>query len=404
MNRDLRRAAVRLSVQMGVILLTFALVLGALVFFVVSQSQQAAAVGALYEAAEGTPRDTPTGVYFSVLDGGRWMLPVDAPAGLPDESAVSRLEDTGADQVSEVTTGEDNLMVLTTRERGVIVQVAINRHEDREELDRLLGGLLLAGGLALVLATALAAWLARRAIRPLADALALQRRFIADASHELRTPLTLLSTRAQLLRRTLGAEEGVAGDATRSRVDEMVEDAKALGDILDDLLIASDPRRSAETEIIDLPSAADRAVDTLRTAAEERGITLTRAGQPGVVVHGSRVPIQRMFSALISNALDYARTEVTVSVSAVRGSAVITVRDDGPGFSAGDDERMFERFASDRVAGSPDDEPRHYGLGLALVAEIAAQHGGRVRADRVQDGGGGAQITVELPRAAGGAV
>lgn len=399
MNRDLRRAVVRLSVQMGLILLGFALVLGALVFFVVSQTQRAAAVGALYEAAEGSPRDTPSGVYFSVFADGRWMLPEDAPAGLPDEVAATRLEDTGADQISEVNSGEDSLLVLTTRERGAIVQIALNRHEDQEELDRLLGGLLFAGGLALVLASALAAWLARRAITPLADALTLQRRFIADASHELRTPLTLLSTRAQLLRRSLSAPDSAAGDSDRARVDEMVEDAKTLGDILDDLLIASDPRRTAETEVIDLSAIADRAVETLRTAADQRGITLRRTGKAGIAIRGSRVSINRLFTALISNALDYAHTEVIVAVTTAGGTAAITVRDDGPGFAAGAEERIFERFASQRTVESAADEPRHYGLGLALVAEIAVQHGGRVRADRA--GEGGAEITVDLPRATG---
>lgn len=399
MNRDLRRAAVRLSLQMGVILLGFALVLGALVFVVVSQTQRAAAVGALYEAAEGSPRDTPSGVYFSVFADGRWMLPENAPAGLPDEDAAARLEDTGADQISEVNSGEDSLLVLTTRERDAIVQIALNRHEDQEELDRLLVGLLLAGGLALVLAAALAAWLARRAITPLADALILQRRFIADASHELRTPLTLLSTRAQLLRRSLSAPDSAAGDSDRARVDEMVEDAKALGDILDDLLIASDPRRTASTEVIDLSAVADQAIETLRTAADQRGITLTRTGESGVVIRGSRVSIQRLFTALITNALDYARSEVTVVVQTAGGDASITVRDDGPGFAAGAEERVFERFASERTVDTAVDEPRHYGLGLALVAEIAMQHGGRVRAGR--SGEGGAEITVDLPRVRG---
>ncbi len=100
--------------------------------------------------------------------------------------------------------------------------------------------MLVAGGLGLVLAVLAGAWFARRAVRPLAAALALQRRFVADASHELRTPLTLLSTRTQLLRRHL--RRGADADELTGEVDGVVTDARQLADILDDLLLAADTR------------------------------------------------------------------------------------------------------------------------------------------------------------------
>ena len=115
------------------------------------------------------------------------------------------------------------------------------QHQERE---RILGALGLAGGVGLVLATLLAAVLARRAVRPMSQALELQRRFVADAGHELRTPLTLLNTRAQLLSERVHAsgspnsqDELVIRDA-----DGIVADTRALTEVLEELLLAADTR------------------------------------------------------------------------------------------------------------------------------------------------------------------
>ena len=72
------------------------------------------------------------------------------------------------------------------------------------------------------------------------------------------------------------------------------------------------------------------------------------------------------------------------------------MEDDGPGFSAGVDSRAFERFATARDAQPGDDRARHYGLGLALVAEVVGRHRGTVDAANRPEGG--AVVTVRLPR------
>ena len=92
----------------------------------------------------------------------------------------------------------------------------------------------------MLLAALVAACLARRAMTPLAESLAMQRRFVADASHELRTPLTLLSTRLQLVARRARqpGQPAQAGDD----LDGVLADTGRLTDILDDLLIAADTR------------------------------------------------------------------------------------------------------------------------------------------------------------------
>ena len=76
----------------------------------------------------------------------------------------------------------------------------------------------------------------KRSVRPLAQALALQRRFVADASHELRAPLTVLHTRAQLLAHRLGSADS---EVLQKDADALVADTRALGDIVDDLLASA---------------------------------------------------------------------------------------------------------------------------------------------------------------------
>lgn len=281
--------------------------------------------------------------------------------------------------------------VRTAQGQSGTVQVAVSLRESQEELARLGWALAITGVLAAIAAAVIATWLARRAMLPLAEALALQRRFVMDASHELRTPLTLLSTRAQLLRRALSVAPG-AGAALRDSgvtpasasaiagaVEEIVADSRVLTDILEDLLIAADPREVAPTSRLDLCALADTAVSVQGLEAGKRGLLLVRGGatEP-VMIRAAEASIQRLFTALIANALDHAETEVHVDVSRSGADALVRVSDDGPGFPHGTDAAAFERFASSRPAADSPDRARHYGLGLALVAEVAARHGGSV--------------------------
>jgi signal transduction histidine kinase len=104
--------------------------------------------------------------------------------------------------------------------------------------------------------------------------------------------------------------------------------------------------------------------------------------------------MNRLLTALVVNALDHARSEVRVDIAPDGKDVVIQVSDDGPGFPVEVSEHAFDRFTSVR-AESGDDRQRHYGLGLALVAEVASRHGGTVGIERTIDGG--AVVVVRLP-------
>jgi signal transduction histidine kinase len=394
---ELRRASRRLAVSFAALMVALIAIVGGVVFGVVIAGQNESMRQSLVDAEHlDSPRDAPPGTYIAIVQGDTATISPNAPHGFPDEAALLRVgRDAEAIQTTETFEGRD-FAVRTDADSGRVVQVAVDLRESREELQRLAFAFGAAGLVAVVAAGFAAAWMSRRAMQPMAEALALQRRFVTDASHELRTPLTLLSTRAQLLRRRLPADN--AGGLVDG-VDEVVQDAKALTEILDDLLISADPRTAAEPTEIDLVSIAEDVVAGVRAEASERGITIVRTGSDApVVVTGARIALSRLVVAIVANALDHARSEIVVDVEQHGAHAVLRVGDDGPGFPPQLRHRAFERFASARGGAEPGDGggSRHYGLGLALVAEVAARHGGAVSIDRST--AGGAEVVVTLPR------
>ena len=396
-DREMQRAVRRLSLQFTALIAVLFLLLGALVFGLVSRSATESLDRTLEDAAQvDSPRDLPSGVWVLIIDGdgNAARSSRETPAGLPDATALTKVSAGGERVKSEVSADGRSFRVLTTREHGHLVQVAADEHESQEELSRLLTALIAAGVAAILVSAVAATWMARRAIRPLADALSLQRRFVADASHELRTPLTLLSTRAQLLRRRVpaGEENGALGTG----LDEIVQDARELTATLEDLLIAADPREVSTFEDVDLAASVREVAATFATEAADRGIDLDVPDAPPAVVAGAAPALQRMLVALLANALDHARTRLMITVGVDGRNAVVTVADDGPGFPPEVVGRAFERFATSRPAGAEPSGQRHYGLGLALVSDVATRHGGTVGV-APGSSSGGATITVRIP-------
>ncbi|WP_285114746.1 HAMP domain-containing sensor histidine kinase [Leifsonia sp. fls2-241-R2A-40a] len=406
-ERELRSASLRLAAQFALIIVALFIALGVVVYSVVSAGQAEAARKVLADASMvDSVHDAPRNLLITVVTpGGRESSP-NLPAGLPDEAALRQVEEHGGSVSGDVEADGRRYLVQTDVRRGKVVQIAYSLAEQQEELNRLLVALIASGIVATIAAAGIGLVLARRSIRPLADALALQRRFVADAGHELRTPLTLLSTRAQLLRRHVVSATAAdpatpndpVDDELRNGLDEIIDDSRALTEIVQDLLTAADPRQTAESEGVDLSEVATAVARSAAGRAAERGLTVEVEAEQGSEVTGAPVSLRRMVVALIDNALDHARSRIRLSVTSSRDTVVLTVEDDGPGFSADVSKRAFERFATTRDADPGEERTRHYGLGLALVSEVATRHQGSVEASNGP--AGGAVVTVRLPRRA----
>jgi signal transduction histidine kinase len=243
--------------------------------------------------------------------------------------------------------------------------------------------------------------LTRRSIRPLVDAMALQRRFVADASHELRAPLTVLHTRIQLLGRRFDD-----GDLQRARkeVDALTSDTRVLGEVIEDLLAsASMTSNRAPQDRVDLSTVVHAVSESMAQHCETAGVNLVvemngsqSAGD--VVVLGSGSALRRAITSLIDNALAHEHPGGTIAVAVGRhhDDVIIDVRDDGVGIDPAAVDTLFDRFAHGHAHTAAGDRPRH-GIGLALVREIAHAHGGHISLAQTQ--GGGATFTLTVPAA-----
>ncbi|HEX5116401.1 MAG TPA: HAMP domain-containing sensor histidine kinase [Pseudonocardiaceae bacterium] len=399
-ERIIRRATRRIALQTAVAVAAAVLGLTTIAALVVLRGQHAAddrSITTTIEIADDVT-DPPAGMWLVMRENGRQEVGPGLPAGLPDQSQLDLVSADGVARSADVTVdGRDYRVDTRRRPDGDVVQAVLDLSADHAERARLLEAYLISGAVGLVVASVIGLWLGRRAVAPLAEALALQRRFVADAGHELRTPLTLLSTSAQFAQRALGPDPDV--ETARSDVDRLVADTAHLTAVLDDLLLAADPRQAHVDEVVAMNDLVEDTVESARPLAERHGVALAWVDDGGrSAVLGSPASLRRAVTALLDNAIRHADGSVCATVGVDGGDVVVDVHDDGPGVAPEVMVTMFNRFATVPSGGRPV-APRRYGLGLALVSEVAAQHGGGVSV--VDSGRRGATLRLRLPATEG---
>ncbi len=216
-----------------------------------------------------------------------------------------------------------------------------------------------------------------------------QREFVADASHELRTPLTSVLANLELLSEELDGEQAETAHAALRSTRRM---RRLVGDLL--LLARADAKRTQPRRETDLADVLVEAAGELEPVADghELSVDATRA-----MVSGVRDDLHRLTLNLLENALRHTPpgTKVRAQTAARGGEAVLVVEDDGPGIPAELERRVFERF----VRGARDGG-RGSGLGLAIVRAVVESHGGTVALQRPP--AGGTRFVIRMPAAGGG--
>ncbi|MGO4592664.1 sensor histidine kinase [Leifsonia sp. 2TAF2] len=249
------------------------------------------------------------------------------------------------------------------------------------------------GVLAIVIAGVLSIIVTRRAVRPLGEALEVQRNFVADASHELRTPLAVLDARLQVLQRSLAAD-----DPSAPAIAELRSDTRTLIDVVNDLLLAAGPERETPADPSPLAEPVEKAVQSLQVLARDNAVELRFERHDDVWTTIPPTSMQRCAVALLDNALTHSPvgSSVTVDVRLDGQDAVLTVTDQGAGITGIDPARVFDRFA--RTESTTTGRTRTgFGIGLALVREIAVRYGGTVAV--ASTGSAGTSIEMRVPSA-----
>ncbi len=221
------------------------------------------------------------------------------------------------------------------------------------------------------------------------------RRMLAGASHELRTPLTRLRLRLALLGDAADGEATGELDegARRKLIEESETDIEELNELIDDLLLVGrlEARgRLDRVEPLDLLALVQE--EAARFGVATRGASITIPGDP------------RALRRLVRNLLENARVhgqgvQVEACVEPLGAGARLLVVDRGPGVPDTERERIFEPFY--RAVVQRPGADGGVGLGLALVRQVARQHGGDARC--LPRRGSGARFEVDLPGAASAA-
>jgi signal transduction histidine kinase len=236
------------------------------------------------------------------------------------------------------------------------------------------------------LAALVLGWLlAGRAIRPLEEAFASQRNFIAHASHELRTPLAVMRTSLDVT-----DEEGGYDDPAQVRM-MVATQRKALARseaLVNRLLaLAMSDRGLDRREPIDLSTLVDDALQEAAPAAAARGLTVRTDTVPSLV-SGDPILLRQLVGNLVENATRHNRDGGLLEVSLnPRGDAVaLTVLNDGPRLD-GDVAELLQPF---RRAGARD--VNGHGLGLSVVDRVARAHRATVALEARDRGGLRAEV------------
>jgi signal transduction histidine kinase len=218
-----------------------------------------------------------------------------------------------------------------------------------------------------------------------------------NVSHDLRTPLTRLRGTAEMALASPppgGPAQQV--DYYRELLADCVEESDRVLVMLNTLMDISEAESGTmqlRREPVALAGIVSRAVDLYREVAEAKGVTLAAAAPADIVVTADRTRLEQVAANLIDNAVKYtpAGGRVDVEIQRDADTAILRVRDTGPGIPTDEQLRIFDRL----FRGDTSRAERGLGLGLSVVKAIVEAHAGTVEVQ--SEPGEGSTFTVRLP-------
>ena len=238
----------------------------------------------------------------------------------------------------------------------------------------------------------------RHAVQQQHDALlelaAMKNEFIASVSHELRTPITTILSYAGLL----ADDAALLPDDDGEFVTVIERNARRLVRLVDDLLFLAkleSRNLSLDLDDVDVVAVVEDVASAALPAAEQRGIELAVACEPGPALRADAGRVEQVLTNLVSNAVKFTprRGRIDVVARHEGGRWTVAVTDTGIGIPAAERDRLFHRFyrGTNAVSGAMPGT----GLGLAITRAIVELHGGRIDLESAE--GVGTTVTVVLP-------
>lgn len=221
------------------------------------------------------------------------------------------------------------------------------------------------------------------------------RRFSQEASHELKTPLSLIRLHAEQMLR-----DGDLSSAHAEAVLVQIEELARLNQIIDEMLFLS--RAEAKAIAFDLrphdpESFLEAFSQDAQALCEHNGLQFSWRHTGSDLAIFEEKWIRQVLLNVLSNAIHASPTGGRIALVSAIDEAVwrVCLEDQGPGLTAEQRERMFERFVRFNVTAGAD---RGSGLGLTICRSIVEQHGGRIFAEPASSGHG-LMVTFEVPAA-----
>jgi PAS domain S-box-containing protein len=218
--------------------------------------------------------------------------------------------------------------------------------------------------------------------------------FLAMVSHELRTPLNAILGWTQILQ-----SEGGMTEDQREGLEVIERNARVQSELIGDLLDMSRimaGKMRLNVQQITLKEVVDAAVDTIKPAAEAKGVRIQKVMDPTVIVSGDPGRLQQVFWNLLTNAVKFTPKGgfVRVLMQRVNSHVQVSVIDSGQGMNPSFISRAFERF---RQGDSGETQKTSgLGLGLSIVKNLVEMHGGSIQA--MSEGiGKGSTFLINLP-------
>jgi len=230
----------------------------------------------------------------------------------------------------------------------------------------------------------------------LETAFAAQRRFVANASHELRTPLATMRASLDVAM----AKPGPQPPVTVALAGRLRTELDRTDELLEGLLVLARAQHGVlpARDVVAMDSVVTDAVGARSADVDAAGLSVRQDGGCALPVTGSAVMLRRMVDNVVDNAIVHNASHGWIAVSTWAGpdTGRIVVENGGPVLDQDQVSQLaqpFRRLGADRVGSD-----RGSGLGLSIVAAIAAAHGGSLELQARPEGG--LRVTVTLPLAA----